>query len=199
VLTAHQAELTTAAFSPDGGRIVTASLDKTARVWNADGSGEPIVLTGHDAATGTGAPGGVGAFSPDGARIVTISDDKTLRVWNADGSGEPAILRLPEIDAYSAAFSPDGTRIVTASHQQRNPATGKMEYWATVWPSFERFTGLDDPTLWIATSYCPPIELRQELLGVSEDLAKRQLAQCRSWVAAARSAAQDGIHERQSR
>ncbi len=37
-----------AAFSPDGKRIVTASWDKTARVWNADGTGEPLVLRGHE-------------------------------------------------------------------------------------------------------------------------------------------------------
>jgi len=40
--------LYSAAFSPDGGRIVCASSDKTMRVWNADGRGEPLVLRGHD-------------------------------------------------------------------------------------------------------------------------------------------------------
>ncbi len=56
-----------AAFSPDGKRIVTASWDKTVRVWNTDGTGEPLVLGGHE--------DGVrwAAFSPDGKRIVTAS------------------------------------------------------------------------------------------------------------------------------
>jgi WD40 repeat protein len=36
-----------AAFDPDGKRIVTASKDKTVRVWKADGNGEPIVLRGY--------------------------------------------------------------------------------------------------------------------------------------------------------
>ena len=38
-----------AAFSPDGKRIVTASADKTARVWDA-ATGEPIgePLRGHE-------------------------------------------------------------------------------------------------------------------------------------------------------
>ena len=38
-----------AAFSPDGKRIVTASSDKTARVWDAE-TGKPIgePLKGHE-------------------------------------------------------------------------------------------------------------------------------------------------------
>ena len=71
--------LETASFSPDGKRIVTASEDKTARVWDA-ASGKPIgePLKGHEAC------GDSAAFSPDGKRIVTASDDKTARVWDAD-------------------------------------------------------------------------------------------------------------------
>ncbi len=33
VLRGHEGRLTTAAFSPDGSRVVTASTDGTARVW----------------------------------------------------------------------------------------------------------------------------------------------------------------------
>jgi WD40 repeat protein len=89
--------------------IVTASWDKTARLWDAEGGrqiGEP--LTGHtDVVTSA-------AFSPDGKRIVTASWDKTSRLWDAESGkqiGEP----LTGHFVVSAAFSPDGKRIVTAS------------------------------------------------------------------------------------
>ena len=49
-------------------------------------------------------------------------------------------------------------------------------------------TGLDDPALWTATRYCPPIELRKELLGVSDDVAAEQLASCQRRVAEANDA-----------
>ena len=74
-------------------------------MWRADGSGEPVVLRGHeDAVTSAG-------FSPDGTRVVTGSWDRTARVWRADGSGEPLVLRGHEGAVTSAGFSPDGTRV----------------------------------------------------------------------------------------
>ncbi|WP_437540591.1 protein kinase [Sorangium sp. So ce367] len=98
-----------AAYSPDGKHIATACADKIVRVWNADGTGEPLVFRGHEA------PVNSVAFSAEGRRIVTASDDRTTRVWNADGTGEPVVLRGHEDGVLWAAFSADGKRIVTAS------------------------------------------------------------------------------------
>ncbi len=109
-LRGHEDGILSAAYSPDGTRVVTTSLDTTARVWNADGTGEPVVLSGH-----TG-PVTFAAFSPDGARIVTASSDNTARVWNTDGGGEPIVLQGHTSGVRSATFSPDGARVLTASH-----------------------------------------------------------------------------------
>jgi len=66
------------AFSPDGRRIVSGSVDKTLRLWNA-ATGEAIgaPLQGHGGEVQSV------AFSPDGRRIVSGSEDKTLRLWPA--------------------------------------------------------------------------------------------------------------------
>jgi WD40 repeat protein len=105
----HDSYVRSAAFSPDGSRIVTASSDKTARIWDAASAKEIAVLRGHtesvDAAT----------FSPDGKRIVTASIDKTARIWDASTGEEVAVLRGHTESVNAATFSPDGARIVTAS------------------------------------------------------------------------------------
>ena len=55
-------------FSPDGARILTASADKTAKLWDA-ASGKLIASFGHMDGVE------VAAFSRDGARILTGSAD----------------------------------------------------------------------------------------------------------------------------
>jgi WD domain, G-beta repeat len=60
----------------DGKRIVTASHDKTARLWDAE-TGKPIgEIKGHEHIVMSA------AFSPDGKRVVTASFDKTARLWD---------------------------------------------------------------------------------------------------------------------
>ena len=71
-----------AQFSPDGQRVVTASEDKTARLWDA-ASGKPIgEPMKHEEQVYSA------QFSPDGQRVVTASEDKTARLWDA-ASGKP--------------------------------------------------------------------------------------------------------------
>ena len=110
-LSGHTGSVTFVSFSPDGKRIVSASWDKTIRIWNA-GTGEMVLgpLEGHTSAVYSA------LFSPDGRRIVSASGDDTIRIWNAD-TGEMLLgpLEGHTNDVNSAVFSPDGRLIVSAS------------------------------------------------------------------------------------
>ena len=88
---------------------MTASLDKTARVWDAVTGATLLVLSGHQDLVVSG------AFSVDGAFIVTASMDKSARIWNSHTGTLITILTGHGRDVESASYSPDGRRIVTAS------------------------------------------------------------------------------------
>ncbi len=111
-LSGHTDQVLEVAFSPDGMRVATASLDGTAKVWDTVSGQVLLTLGGHSAGV-TGV-----AFSPDGSRLATASQDKTARVW--DASSGQVLLTLPgHGDGVEAVgFSPDGTRLATASRDQ---------------------------------------------------------------------------------
>ena len=71
----HLGLVSSARFSRDGTRVVTASEDNTARLWDAD-TGKPL----GEALTHQGAVLSA-QFSPDGKRVVTASGDQTARLW----------------------------------------------------------------------------------------------------------------------
>ena len=68
--------MNSAAFSGDGKRVVTASGDQTARIWDAESGQEIAVLKIHTGVVLSA------AFSGDSKRVVTASDDKTARIWD---------------------------------------------------------------------------------------------------------------------
>ncbi|MEL6456605.1 MAG: hypothetical protein AAFQ40_18065, partial [Cyanobacteria bacterium J06623_5] len=76
-LEGHQGIVWEASFSEDSSRIVTASDNSTARVWDSQ-TGQLIqALEGHQGRVINA------SFSEDGRRIVTASSDSTARVWDS--------------------------------------------------------------------------------------------------------------------
>jgi WD40 repeat protein len=108
VLRGHDGPVNSAAFSLDGQRVVTASEDGTARIWNTASGTQLGVLRGHRR------PVNSAAFSPDGERVVTASTDRTARLWNGSGTNT-VVLRGHGGPVITAAFSPDGHSVLTAS------------------------------------------------------------------------------------
>ncbi len=109
-LTRHARGIKSVAFSPDGKKIVTASADRTAKIWDA--------LTGKCLHTLEGHTNWVlsAAFSSDGKKIVTGSERNGIaKIWDALTGECLHTLKGHTRLIDSAAFSPDGKKIVTAS------------------------------------------------------------------------------------
>lgn len=100
-----------AAYSPDGARVVTASEDGIAQVWDA--------ATGERASPPWKHPGPVtfAAFSPDGGRVVTCSGDNAARIWRVGDETPLQVLHHPA-PVVHAAWSPKGDRLATICFEQ---------------------------------------------------------------------------------
>ena len=108
-LTGHKRMVYACAISPDGSYIVSASKDKTCRIWEAATGEERAILTGHTDEVRTC------AISPDGSFIVSGGWENTCRIWDAATGEERAILTGHHSFVSDCAISPDGSYIVSAS------------------------------------------------------------------------------------
>lgn len=101
----------------DGTRIVTASADWTAMLWEIHTGARLRILSGHvDEVTCV-------TFSPDGKRIATGSLDKTIRLWNAV-TGEDLLIFRENLTPISAlSFSPDGQILTSGAWD------GTIRFW----------------------------------------------------------------------
>ncbi len=107
----HNSSVNSAVFSPDGKRVLTASNDKTACLWDAE-SGVKLKILQHNVWTSSGVLSAV--FSPDGKRVLTASADGTACLWDVK-SGEKLKTFKHNSWVNSAVFSPDGKKVLTAS------------------------------------------------------------------------------------
>ncbi len=105
----HLGAINRAAFSLDGAKVVTASKDCTAKIWDAL-SGQYIrTLNGHKSAINSA------VFNSIGDKVLTASDDKTARIWNSSSGKCILTLKGHKSAINSAVFSPIGDKIITAS------------------------------------------------------------------------------------
>ena len=114
-LAGHKHQVNSVDFSPDGGRLASASYkEKSTRLWNT-ATGELVsVLEGITP-----------RFSPDGSLLLTLNG-KDIKLWEADTGRLKFTLTGHTGNLTDACFSPDGSRIATGSND------GTARVWKTL-------------------------------------------------------------------
>jgi WD40 repeat protein len=126
---AHTTNVTAVAFSPDGSRLATASLDQTVKVWSTSSWTLLQTLTGH-----TNGVTSV-AFSPDGAKIVSGCVDGTVKVWNWSSGTCLETIVAHVLPVTATVFSTDGSLVISGSDD------GTIRLWSAADGSAVRTLG----------------------------------------------------------
>jgi len=108
-MTGHQALINQVVFSPDGFYFVSASFDKSIKLW--DGK------TGKFIASFRGHVGSVYqvAWSADSRMVVSGSKDSTLKVWDVEKRKLMFDLPGHADEVYAVDWSPDGEKVASGS------------------------------------------------------------------------------------
>lgn len=99
------------AYSPDGSRVLSGSLDGTMILWDVE-SGEIVrQFEGHSDSIQSV------AFSPDGTQMLSGSTDSTVILWNTASGRIVRRFEGHRSPVWSVAFSPDGTLALSGSEE----------------------------------------------------------------------------------
>ena len=113
----HTMLVWSAAFSPDGQRVASASGDETAQVWDATTGDHLNIYSRHkDSVYAV-------SWSPDGQRIASASYDRTVQIWDATFGDPFYTYRGHSSWVWTASWSPDGSRIASAG------GDGTIQIW----------------------------------------------------------------------
>ncbi|MEO9127405.1 MAG: hypothetical protein ABI262_22370, partial [Microcoleus sp.] len=108
-LAAHSDSVRAVAIAPDGLTAISASWDKTLKIWDTQTGRELKTLTGHsDWVCAV-------AIAPDGKTAISASWDNTLKIWDTETGRELKTFTSHSNPVTAVAIAPDGKTAISAS------------------------------------------------------------------------------------
>ncbi|MEG5066583.1 hypothetical protein QUB33_23490, partial [Microcoleus sp. B3-A4] len=107
-LTGHTNSVTAVAIASDGKTAISASWDKTLKIWDTETGRELKTLSHTNSVTAA-------AIAPDGKTAISASDDKTLKIWDTETGRELKTLTGHNDWLTAVAIAPDGKTAISAS------------------------------------------------------------------------------------
>ena len=105
----HDGVINSAAFSPDGRQLATASEDGAAKVTDIESGSTLATFTGH------AGPLATVAFSPTGTLVATGGRDGVVKLWRPTSGEQVAALVGHQAPVNQVAFDPNGGSFLSAS------------------------------------------------------------------------------------
>jgi WD40 repeat protein len=112
----HLDRINALAVSRDGKHVVSASHDRTLRVWNLDNKREVLVFGEHEDRVFDV------ALTQDGRRAFSVSGDRTARVWDID-TGKVVASFTAETEMRACATMPGGKGFIAGD------ASGQVHFF----------------------------------------------------------------------
>jgi WD40 repeat protein/serine/threonine protein kinase len=107
-LAGHAGQVNSIAYSPDGSVLLSASEDRSIRLWDAvTGALRTSLDLGHPVAEA--------AFSQDGTRVLGFTRKGLMRVWHGDGYAAQQDFSGHAMAVMCANFSADASRLISSS------------------------------------------------------------------------------------
>jgi WD40 repeat protein len=152
-LSGHKGHITAVAITPDGQRAISASYDKSLKLWNLQTGQVEQTLSGH-----THWVLAV-AITPDGKKAVSASIDNILKVWNLQTGRAEQTFSGHAHWLFAMSITPDGQKAVSASDNKT------LNIWNLQ-------TGQADQTLFADTSQANAVAITpdgQNVISASDD------------------------------
>ena len=106
----HSSRINSVAVTPNGKFVISASADKTLRVWDLASGQQLRILEGHSDTVEDV------AVTPDGKKAISASSDKTLRLWDLASGQQLRVLEGHTEGIHSVVITPDGKYAISSSY-----------------------------------------------------------------------------------